>query len=272
MQYIKVTLPAAEQSERDMLMALLSDMGYSGFEDTDDALLAFIEEPSFDREALSAAPVIEATGYKTEVIPAQNWNALWESNFQPVVVADFCTLRAHFHDIEVTTPYDIVITPKMSFGTGHHATTRLMITLMRGLDFKGKRVLDFGTGTGVLAILAEKLGAADVLAIDNDEWPVENTIENAARNNCAHIRAQLASLEDIETAHVGVLLANINRHILLQHMEAMYKTVAAGGHLLLSGILREDRAAILLAATNAGFKYVDAREEGDWLAMHLEKP
>jgi ribosomal protein L11 methyltransferase len=271
MQYIKVTFPAAEQSDRDLLTALLSDLGYDGFEETEGELLAYIEEDTYDADALDSLPGVGGV-FQTEIIPSQNWNEVWESNFPPVVVDDFCTIRAHFHDLKISTPYEIVITPKMSFGTGHHATTCLMIRLMRDLDFNGKQVLDFGSGTGVLAILAEKLGAGDVLAIDNDAWPVENAIENTERNNCTHIKVQLASLEDINPAPVDIVLANINRHILLKFLPALFDLLNKGGILLLSGILNDDAEVMTQAAASAGFLNINIKEQSGWLAVHLIKP
>ncbi|MFI5196733.1 MAG: 50S ribosomal protein L11 methyltransferase, partial [Chitinophagales bacterium] len=197
MRYIKVTFLITGEPESEMLMAMLADAGYDGFEETENELLAYIEELKFHEDELTALAGASGMTYRTEIIPAQNWNALWESNFEPVVVKDFCTIRAHFHDINTDTPYNITITPKMSFGTGHHATTQQMIMLMKDIPFAGCSVLDFGTGTGVLAILAEMLGAKQVLAIDNDEWSVENARENIERNYCKNIIVEKGSLEDI---------------------------------------------------------------------------
>ena len=136
MQYIKVSFTVTDQDGSDVLIALLADAGYNGFEETGTELLAYIEEPLFHEGELSRFAALLDTGYRTDVVAPQNWNALWESNFQPVIVEGICTIRAHFHDIAVTTPFEIVITPKMSFGTGHHATTQLMIRQMNDLDFQ----------------------------------------------------------------------------------------------------------------------------------------
>ena len=271
MRYIKVTLPINSADATDMLVALLSDAGFEGFEETEKALFAYVDEKEFRQDVLQAIAETQGTTYDMEIVEQQNWNALWESNFEPVIVADFCTIRAHFHDMTVTTPYDIVITPKMSFGTGHHATTQQMIMLMNGIDFSGRSVLDFGTGTGVLAILAEMLGAATILAIDNDEWSVENAIENTERNKCERITVQQASLEDIPVAKSDIILANINRHILLRYMTALYARLGANGIILMSGLLVEDREIMLKAATDAGFKYVRDSELNNWIALLFEK-
>jgi ribosomal protein L11 methyltransferase len=271
MQYIKLTFKAIGQTEKDILAAMLSEAGYDGFEETGDELLAYIEEPKYDETELKNISSFTNSAFETTVIPAQNWNALWESNFEPVVVGDFCTIRAHFHDIAITTPHDIVITPKMSFGTGHHATTRLMISLMKELDFKDKAVLDFGAGTGVLAILAEKLGAREILAIDNDEWPVENAIENSSRNDCKHITVKMASLENVPGYKADIVLANINRHILLKYMATLRETLNQKGILLLSGILIEDVEALMQEAAKAGFSYISSADDMGWAAMRFEK-
>jgi ribosomal protein L11 methyltransferase len=271
MQYVKVTFPTGNQDQNDLLVAMLSDEGFDGFEDAGKELYAYIDDTKFSAETTSAIAAAAGTNYTTEIIPAQNWNALWESNFQPVIIDDFCTIRAHFHDIEVTTKFDIVITPKMSFGTGHHATTRLMMLMMKALDTNGKTVLDFGTGTGILAILAEMLGATQILAIDNDAWSIENTIENVERNSCKHIAARLGSLEDIAFEQTDIILANINRHILIQYMQPLYERLINGGSILMSGLLVEDEPIIKEAATGAGFTFIEINEQNGWIALLFEK-
>lgn len=273
MQHIKVSFEGGANTDSDVLMAMLAGAGYDGFEEADGGVLwAYIEASRFSEGELTTIATTLGTAYTTEVIPSQNWNALWESNFQPVVVDEFCTIRAHFHDIVIATPYEIIITPKMSFGTGHHATTQLMITLMKDILLEGKTVIDFGTGTGVLAIMAELLGAKKVLAIDNDPWCIENAIENAERNNCKRITVQIGSLDDIPGEHAEVVLANINRHILLHYMVALYETVNNGGILLLSGLLVEDESIITDAAIAQGFYCVSVEEQSGWIAMLFEKP
>lgn len=271
MQYIKVTFAITSQDMSDMLMAMLADAGYNGFEESEDKLLAYIESPKFLTTELDAIAQQQGLRYETEIIPEQNWNALWESNFEPVIVDGFCTIRAHFHDITVTTPYDIVITPKMSFGTGHHATTQLMMMGMHHLDLKGRSVFDFGTGTGVLAILAEMLGAADVVAIDNEEWAVENAQENVTRNNCTHIIVLAGSLEDAPAGKSDIILANINRHILLQYMKPLYEKLEENGMILMSGLLVGDKDIILDAATTVGFSFINMSEQANWIALLFEK-
>jgi len=271
MQYIKVTFVIAGQEVSDILIALLADAGYDGFEESGNKLLAYVEQPKFNGKELNTIAGIARTAYETEIVPAQNWNALWESNFAPVVVDNFCTIRAHFHDIKIATPYEILITPKMSFGTGHHATTQLMMLLMKGTNFEGKSVLDFGTGTGVLAILADKLGAAKIIAIDNDEWCVENAIENVERNNCKKIIVKKGSMEDSDAGSTDIILANINRNILLQYIHLLYERLSAGGIIIMSGLLTDDKDAIMGAAVSAGFTYNAMLEQLNWIALTFIK-
>jgi ribosomal protein L11 methyltransferase len=271
MQYTKVTFPEITQDLSDILIAMLAEAGFEGFEEGEGSLIAFVPTPLLDVTELERLAKQFGVDYETMQIPAQNWNALWESNFQPVMVDDFCTVRAHFHDLDVTTTYDIVVTPKMSFGTGHHATTQLMILGMKHLPLDGAKVLDFGTGTGVLAILAEMLGAASVLAIDNDEWSVENALENVERNGCSRISVKKGSLDEVGEGMEDVILANINRHILLQYMPMLYARLAKGGSILMSGLLTEDLEIITAAAKAAGFAYVSNEERSNWIAILFVK-
>jgi ribosomal protein L11 methyltransferase len=250
-----------------MLIAMLSDIGFNGFEESESELLAYADEEGYDTAGLDSVARTLGITYETETLTHQNWNALWESNFQPVIVDDICTIRAHFHDINVDTPYEIVITPKMSFGTGHHATTQLMMIQMNSLEFKGKSVLDFGTGTGVLAIFAEMLGAESIVAIDNDEWSVENAIENAGRNNCSRITVKKASIEGVPFGENDIILANINRHILLQYMGEMYGRLSEQGHIVMSGLLTTDKDVIINAAIAEGFKFVNESSIDNWIAL-----
>jgi ribosomal protein L11 methyltransferase len=271
MQYVKVTFLVPGQDISDMLTAILAEAGYDGFEESEGRLFAYIGQSKFNADEVAEIAVQAGVSHETEIVAQQNWNALWESNFPPVIVEDFCTIRAHFHDIVVTTPYEIQITPKMSFGTGHHSTTQLMMLMMRDIDFNGKSVLDFGTGTGVLAILAEMLGAQKILAIDNDEWCVENAVENAERNNCEQITVKIGSLENFVEEGADIILANINRHILLQYMKDLYRKLPPGGTLLMSGLLAEDKDIITDAAVAIGFEFKELREQLNWIALKFEK-
>ena len=271
MDHVKIIISSINQADTDILVALLGEMGYDGFEEIDGCLLAYIGRESFEVSLVEALLEAHNFSYTIEVVPAQNWNALWESNFQPVIIDGFCTVRAHFHDIEVNTPFDIIITPKMSFGTGHHATTVLMIQAMKNLDLKDKEIIDFGSGTGILAILAEMLGAASIKAIDNDEWCTENALENVVRNNCHKISVQTGSLELVQDNRVDVILANINRHILVHYLPMMHQVLKNDGLLLMSGLLVDDREIMVKAGNEAGFEFVSGSEHNGWIALQFKK-
>lgn len=271
MLYKKVSIKEANEDNRAILIAQLSEAGYEGFEEGESTLFAFVPDGDFDEEMLKEVLALFGNVYEVEEIAQRNWNEVWEASIEPVIVDDFCTIRTDFHQVEIDTPYTVIITPKMSFGTGHHATTQLMMMGMRNLDFAGKSVLDFGTGTGVLAILAYMLGSRDITAIDNDEWAVTNTIENLERNNVAGIVTAQASLEGIARRTYDVILANINRHILLAYMEELYARVANGGKLLMSGLLTEDEQIICDAANKAGFSIRQVEKRNGWISVLAEK-
>lgn len=264
-----ITLP--DNSLGDILVARLSETGMEGFEEQE--LLLIASGPAADIDQDAVAGLLNSLGltFAVKELANQNWNALWESSFDPVVVGDFVAIRAGFHQPVAGVEHELVITPKMSFGTGHHATTWLMVQAMQAIDLSGKKVLDFGTGTGVLAILAEKLGAADILAIDIDEWSIENAAENVAVNGATHIRLLLADAIPEDEKGYDVLLANINRHIIEAHCQAMADALAPGGWCLLSGLLAEDEAAVTEKAVSAGLNPKETRERMGWISVLLKK-
>jgi ribosomal protein L11 methyltransferase len=265
MVYHKLSIKFPESEEREILIAELSELGAEGFEELPETLIVFVPAADYNREAFAAAIKTE---WAEEEIAPKNWNAEWESNFDPVVVDDFCAVRAHFHRAFPEVQHEILITPKMSFGTGHHATTRLMMERMREIDFKDKTVFDFGTGTGVLAILAEKLGASTVLATDNDSWSIENALENCTTNACEKVRVSDIDIESIEQQNgFEIILANINRNILLQYMPTLFTLLRPGGMLLMSGLLTEDEAIIREAATAAGFTQGPMHSRNNWICI-----
>jgi ribosomal protein L11 methyltransferase len=199
-------------------------------------------------------------------VKEENWNAIWEAAFQPVVIEAFCAVRAHFHPPVRGVAHQIIITPKMSFGTGHHATTFLMLKAMQGIDFNQKRVLDFGTGTGILAILAEKRGASHITAIDNDVWSFENVQENIQLNGCTQITVlQTATIPDKEP--FDVILANITKNVLLEYMPVLKSSLTLSGILVCSGILKEDKDAMLSTAEKWGIKLIQENEKENWVSL-----
>ena len=279
MNHLQVTIPAADPALQEMLIALLSTIGYEGFEQQDDALQAFIPEAQFDAEALDQLlqgvpgrlPQPGARlSYSTVRLEERNWNEEWEKNFQPVQVEGFCAIRAHFHAPVRGVIHELVITPKMSFGTGHHATTYMMLQAMKDLDFQGRRVLDFGTGTGVLAILAERLGARQVLAIDNDDWSIDNASENVAANHCTRITVR--KYDSIPAGEpFDVILANINKHVIVSQLAVMEQQLAPEGVILLSGLLTTDIEDIENEAVKNNLSISLRMTKGSWICLRGEK-
>ncbi len=267
--YIKISLPFSNEEQQEILLALLSEEGYDGFEETGDALNAFIDEEQFNQLQLEQLLQPFSLSYTKEVIAPKNWNAEWESNYEPVIVDEFVAVRAHFHQPVATVQHEIVITPKMSFGTGHHATTWQIMKLMQDIDFNNKRVFDFGCGTAVLAILAEKLGAASVLAVDNDDCCIENSLENVAANNCTKIAVQKADVPS--TQQFDIILANINRHILLQYMETMAASLNSNGYIIISGFYKEENQLLIDAASAQQLQLVTASDRNNWSALLFQK-
>jgi ribosomal protein L11 methyltransferase len=271
MNHLQVTIPAADTALQEMLIALLSTIGYEGFEQQDDALQAFIPEAQFDAEALDQL-LRQPPGlsYSTERLEERNWNEEWEKNFQPVQVEGFCAIRAHFHAPVPGVIHELVITPKMSFGTGHHATTYMMLQAMKDLDFQGRRVLDFGTGTGVLAILAERLGAGQILAIDNDDWSIDNASENVAANHCTRIT--VGKSDSIPAGEpFDVILANINKYVIVSQLAVMEQQLASKGVILLSGLLTIDIEDIENEAVKNNLSISLRMTKGSWICLQSEK-
>ncbi len=249
-----------------MVIAELDNIGFTGYETGDNYLHAFIPEPVFDESAFEAICKKYGVSAQRTVIPPANWNEIWESGFEPVLVDDFCFIRAAFHPPgNGRTQFEVEITPKMSFGTGHHATTFMMVQLMREIDFASKTVCDFGTGTGVLAILAEKMGATEVLAVDYDELCMENAAENIAVNQCHHI--QTLQKDALPEGRWQVILANINLNVLCANMEQMARSLAGSGELLLSGILATDKEVITRSLTDNNMKINTVIQKDQWLAI-----
>lgn len=237
--YIEIRFEGIKQAEIDILIAKLPDLGWIGMEEIQDGLIAYADENLVNIEELNLFVQELGMSFSQTNIEEKNWNALWESNFEPVIIPGKIHVRAHFHPPLENIEHEILITPKMSFGTGHHATTRMMMKAMLAMDFKAKRTIDFGTGTGILAILAEKLLSSHIEAIDNDSWSVTNVDENIAANNCSRISIQLGSNLDC-LGEADVLLANINKSVLLENISSIRKHLKPNGALLISGLLAGD--------------------------------
>ena len=268
---IQVSIDVADEAIKDMMIAELADLGFDGFEETETGLLSYIALAGFDGELTSGLEELVnryGLAYTSNAIDKQNWNALWESNFEPVLVDDFVGVRANFHDsFNGAVEHDIIITPKMSFGTGHHGTTYSVMQLMRGIDFANKSVFDFGTGTGLLAILAHKLGAVDILAVDNDDWCIENASENIVVNNTQSIEIQKVDNAKLNKKF-NIIIANINKNIILDNLAFLAEAIVPGGVVLLSGLLVEDEPEIEAACAALGWKHQETRTRNNWIALH----
>ena len=250
-----------EQS--DMLIAALSEQGYDGFEETPSELRAYIPSAQFDIAVANQFAHYHSVSIRINELQATNWNQQWESNFDPVTIESFLHIRAAFHPVWGQANHEIVITPKMSFGTGHHATTRLMATEMSKLQWDQKKVFDFGTGTGILAILAEKLGARQIVAIDNDTWSIENAAENFGTNECKHIELHLSE-QLPDHSKFDIILANINTFIIKQYLFSLVKLLEPGGQLLLSGLLVEDMTELRSLCDQLKLRTLSAETLNGW--------
>jgi ribosomal protein L11 methyltransferase len=266
--YIEIKIDNISSAQSEILVAQLSEVGFDGFEEGENFLRAYISEEKLIEDELKKIISSHQLNYSKNFIEQKNWNEEWEKNFEPVIIDDFVAVRAQFHQPIKNIEHEIIITPKMSFGTGHHATTYMMIQQMRNIDFKNKTVCDFGTGTAILAILAEKLGAARILAIDNDEWSINNANENIEINNCKNIQLQLRD-SPVVPARFDVILANINKNIILQYLEVLANTLIKDGHLLVSGLLKEDEAHILKAISVLNLKHLNTIFRDKWICVKL---
>jgi ribosomal protein L11 methyltransferase len=273
MTYIEliITLQSAEEFHKDLLINALAEIGYDTFEDTDQGFKAYIPESDLNLEQLDHLALTYADmfsfSYVLNKIPHQNWNEVWESNFEPIQVAGKCYVRATFHEAHPEFEHEIVIDPKMAFGTGHHQTTALMMEFMLEHDFKDKTVLDMGCGTGILAILAAKLGAKEVLAIDYDEICFESTLENSELNKINTLKALKGSKEVIPERQFEIILANINRNILIDQLDTYAKVSMPGTLLFLSGFYQEPDLSILNEKCKSlGFTYLHHKELNNWVA------
>ncbi|HUH28586.1 50S ribosomal protein L11 methyltransferase [Gelidibacter sp.] len=252
---------------------LIAELGYAGFEsfvETDEGVTAYIQKDEWNEHILEDIQILKSDefefSYTFEEIEQVNWNEEWEKNFNPIIVDDICSVRAPFHP-KPETQYDIVIEPKMSFGTGHHETTHMMIQHILKNDFKDKSVLDMGCGTGVLAILAEMKGAKPIDAIDYDNWCYLNSLENVERNNCKHITVLEGDASLLKDQKYDTIIANINRNILLNDLVSYAKCLNPKGTIFLSGFYNHDIPAIEEECNKQGLTYVESLERNNWVAL-----
>ena len=266
--YIKISILLQSQEQSEILIAQLSEINYEGFEETDNNLFAFIPEEKFNEKELQQIISIHSLSISKEIIEQRNWNEEWEKDFEPVIVDNFCAIRASFHKPVTSVKNEIIITPKMSFGTGHHATTYLMVQAMEQIDFINKSVFDFGTGTGVLSILAEKLGAKNILAIDIDEWSINNAIENISVNDCSKIFVE--KNEHIPNSQkFDIILANINKNVIMPNLAIMQQQLQMPGVLLLSGLLEQDFDDIHKETEKHNLNLVQKLSKENWICLKI---
>ena len=289
-EYIQIAFDFSNQDQYELLVAELVELGFEGFNEEEQEegrndgvdlsnglgvggghCKTFMLRDDYEAEQVQNELDIIFNKYhltySKSVIKEQNWNAIWESNFDPVRVDDFVGIRAHFHPhFEPAVTHDIQITPKMSFGTGHHPTTFSVMQLMQNIDFKDKTVYDFGTGTGILAILAEKLGAKKVRAVDNDDWCIENAIENIQKNT-----SKVITIEKVASAlqkdQYDIVLANVNRHIIEANMDELTLIGKPGGILVLSGLLMEDQSDMIDLAHSKGWRFQSSKPLNGWVSL-----
>ncbi|MCB0457159.1 MAG: 50S ribosomal protein L11 methyltransferase [Flavobacteriaceae bacterium] len=258
------------QPASEILIAELGNAGFESFVETEDGVLAYIQKGEWNEAVLNDIEILKnedfTIHFSFKEIEQVNWNEEWEKNFQPIEVDDTCAVRAPFH-APFHVAYEIIIEPKMSFGTGHHETTFMMLQFILENHFEGKKVLDMGCGTAVLAILAEMRGATQLDAIDIDDWCVENSEENVARNNCKQIAVSLGDASVLPKKPMyHSIIANINRNILLSDMETYVTCLKKGGELYLSGFYKEDLPIIKECCLSLGLRFIENKEKNNWIA------
>ncbi|NDP22100.1 MAG: 50S ribosomal protein L11 methyltransferase [Paludibacter sp.] len=278
MNYIEVNfvIEPFEEYISDLLASELGEIGFDSFVPSVEGLDAYIPANLFDdsklKNLLTDFPIEASIEYKVTQIESKNWNEEWEKNyFEPIVIGNECVIHSSFHKNVPTAKYDIVIDPKMAFGTGHHETTSLVIGRILKMNLEGKTLLDMGCGTSVLAILAAMRGAANLVAIDIDSWCTENSIENIAINKISGIDVKLGGAELLEGMHFDIILANINRNILLADIEKYAASLSKGGELYMSGFYVEDIPLIEAEANLYGLQLIDFNEKNNWAVVKTVK-
>lgn len=269
------TIITTEDYQQDLLINALGEIGFDTFEEVDFGFKAYIPSVEFDQEkldeTLSFYKNMFSFSYEITIIPQRNWNEVWESNFEPIEIGNKIFVRATFHQPKSEFPYEIVIDPKMAFGTGHHQTTSMMLELMLENNFENKKVLDMGCGTGILAIMASKLGANEITAIDYDPICYASTIENTQLNHVLNVKTICGSKEVIPVEKFDIILANINRNILLDQLLSYKEVIKPGGEIYLSGFYETpDLSIIADEASKLGLKYLDHKKNKDWVAARFK--
>jgi ribosomal protein L11 methyltransferase len=276
MDYLKISISIQPRAPWvDLFIDELGELGCESFEETEDGFNAYIPSkdlnPKLNQYLNSLSNREDIVSFFTlEKIPSENWNKVWETSFEPIIVGNWCSIKAPFHKNEFKTKHSVIIEPKMSFGTGHHETTFMMVQSMEELNLTGKNVLDMGSGTGILAILAKKMGAQYVEAIDIEKGAVHNCSENAALNN-VDLCVKLGGKEQIPNIKLDVIFANINRNILIDQMDSYSKSLKTGGKLFTSGFLLNDEKVIMDCALRNEMRPLRKFNKENWLCLAFTK-
>jgi ribosomal protein L11 methyltransferase len=276
-QYVEVNIPLKNAETSEILVAELSLVGYDSFAEYPDHLEAFIEKDKFGASTLEEILMkYEALGVKAYthcLMEDKNWNEEWEKNFEPVIVENKLRIRATFHTPDPTMEWEIVIDPKMSFGTGHHETTALVLANQTALDFENKTVLDVGCGTGILSVFASMQGATTVVAIDNNPWCIENTTENLALNHISNCKIRFGTISETiaEKECFDVVLANITRNVVLNELPLYAQHLKKDGYLLLSGFFEHDLDEIFERTEPNGLEYLGRKNKNNWISPVFRK-
>jgi ribosomal protein L11 methyltransferase len=278
MEYKKVSFKIVPDNEvnRSVLMAELAESDFDSFTETEESVDAFIPSSKFSEQGINKESLLKyqlfSFTYQIETIPDQDWNEIWEKNyFKPLLVNNECLIRAPFHSEYPSAPYEIVIEPRMAFGTGNHETTYLMISEILDLDLKGKKVLDMGCGTGVLGILASMKGAENILAIDIDENAYNVTLENTKVNRISNMIVKLGGADLLNGGNFDCIFANIQRNVLLQDLPSYCNALNIKGTVIMSGFYQSDLEAIKIKAESLGMKLISYKEKNNWVAAKFSK-
>jgi len=273
MDYYQFNIQASPENT-EILIAFLSELPFDTFQENDKGFEGYIPESEYsggiDEHLENLAERFDFT-FQKSLIKSKNWNSVWESNFEPIVVGDFCGIRADFHQPISNVNHEIIINPKMAFGTGHHETTYMVIQMMETLDFADRKVLDYGCGTGILAILAAKLYAKTIDAVDIEIQSFENTIENAAVNSVQNINTMHGTLENVKRQGFETILANITRNLILDTLGSLSKKLLKNGNLIVSGILKKDEQILVEKALKTGFTLEKTILKNNWVCLLFVK-